>query len=446
MSDSLKHTIFTDTDCISEQTMFDYIDKKLSSKECHFVEKHLLHCELCSDALEGLELTKNRNKIAEINQKINERIVIPTDKKENRTIVFNYKVIMSIAATVLLLVGAVFFFNQVNKQSGTDNMAELKNILPPPPPPSSPPPSAPDDKAVSAPVTASSPALSNKNGGLEEKVESRLSGKVETKKESPGLSVAKPAQENNQTQQAVGSGVATNTVASAESTVQAEEMDAVVPAPKTSADTKDFEWRAENQKKGIDTDEKEKKEEKVTTLSYATSAPEASKAPVLMDISEKDDEGKAESSERATKLKKRDKANAPSEVTRRESAGAGSGNLAQGANAVSKKAAPQKVEAATEQEQAPQFPGGQEALQTFIHNNYNYTLINKQELQTSSKIIVQFMIDTQGNIKKPKIITGLNTEADKEALRVVGIMPKWKPATSDGKATSKQVTLPIPLQ
>ena len=66
MSDSLKHKIFIRTDCVSEQTMFDYIDKKLSAKESHSVEKHLLHCELCSDALEGLELTKTRTRIAAI--------------------------------------------------------------------------------------------------------------------------------------------------------------------------------------------------------------------------------------------------------------------------------------------------------------------------------------------------------------------------------------------
>ena len=110
MSDSAKHTIFTETDCISEQTMFDYIDKKLSAKECHIVEKHLLHCELCTDALEGLELVKDRGRIARINQAVQERIAAPVEEKKNKIIPFSYKVILSIAAALLLLIGSAYIF------------------------------------------------------------------------------------------------------------------------------------------------------------------------------------------------------------------------------------------------------------------------------------------------------------------------------------------------
>src|ERR1035437_2859758 len=111
MSEELKHKIYSATDCISEQTLFDYIDNKLNAKEQHLVEKHLLDCDLCSDALEGLELLKDRNQITTINQKINARVIfIP--KKENKITFFNFKTITSIAAAVALLIGGVFLFNQ----------------------------------------------------------------------------------------------------------------------------------------------------------------------------------------------------------------------------------------------------------------------------------------------------------------------------------------------
>jgi hypothetical protein len=445
MSDSLKHTIFTDTDCIDEQTMFDYIDKKLSAKECHVVEKHLLHCELCSDALEGLELTKNRNRIAKINQKINERIATPVDKKEKGIIAFNYKIILSVAATLLLLVGAVFFFNQVNKQNDTANMAELKEVsVPPAPPP--PPPSIPADKVISAPAVSNSPVVHEKDEEPQEQTKSQATGKIEAKKEMPGQPITKPALGNSQTQPDSRSGGVANDVTSAESTIQAEETSTITPSPKASEDASGYEWRADDQKKGKDIDDKEKettKEEKVTTSNYATSIPSSAKAPVLMDVSEDGDKNTADNKSRS-KSKKKDNANAVSVGARRESSGAGSANLAQGMDAVANNASPAKTEAAMEQ--TPQFPGGQEALKAFIHNNYNYSLINKQEQQTNKKIVVQFTIDAKGNIKNAKITTGLNTEADKEALRVVGIMPKWKPAMAEGKAVSKEVTLPFPLQ
>src|ERR1035437_6866664 len=119
MNDSLKHIIFTETDCISEQTMFDYIDKKLSAKENHSVEKHLLSCELCSDALDGLEVLKSRTRISSLNQNISERIAAPIVKKETKTISFYYKLAASIAAAIMLLIGGVFFFEQINKKNET---------------------------------------------------------------------------------------------------------------------------------------------------------------------------------------------------------------------------------------------------------------------------------------------------------------------------------------
>src|ERR1035437_7511790 len=135
MSEELKYKIYSPTDCISEQTMFDYINNKLNAKEQHLVEKHLLNCDLCSDALEGLELLKNRNRIATINQKINERLIsIP--KKGNKIIFFNFKTITSIAAAVALLIGGVFLFNQfTSKEMKESDVAELKKESPPPPPP-----------------------------------------------------------------------------------------------------------------------------------------------------------------------------------------------------------------------------------------------------------------------------------------------------------------------
>lgn len=43
------------------------------------------------------------------------------------------------------------------------------------------------------------------------------------------------------------------------------------------------------------------------------------------------------------------------------------------------------------------------------------------------RAIVQFIVDKEGNIVQPKVVRGVDPYLDKEALRVVGLMPKWKP-------------------
>ena len=139
MSSDLKHTIYNPTDCLSEKILFDYIDNKLNQKERHIVEKHLLDCEMCSDALEGLELVKDRNRITLIKEAINKRIS-ESAKKEAVVISFNYKIAFSVAATIALLIVGVFFFNKINlkEASMSGDLAQLKeNESSPPPPPSS---------------------------------------------------------------------------------------------------------------------------------------------------------------------------------------------------------------------------------------------------------------------------------------------------------------------
>ena len=81
MSKDLKHTIYNPTDCLSEKMLFDYIDNKLNQKERHIVEKHLLDCEMCSDALEGLEMVTDRNRITLIKEAINKQILESTKKE-----------------------------------------------------------------------------------------------------------------------------------------------------------------------------------------------------------------------------------------------------------------------------------------------------------------------------------------------------------------------------
>lgn len=93
-------------------------------------------------------------------------------------------------------------------------------------------------------------------------------------------------------------------------------------------------------------------------------------------------------------------------------------------------------------EQMPQFPGIDRALVAFIHDNLLYpdsAKINKIE----GTVTTRFIIDEQGNISSPQVIKGLSPDCDKEAIRILKIMPKWIPGHHNGKDVSVSFTLPI---
>ena len=63
--------------------------------------------------------------------------------------------------------------------------------------------------------------------------------------------------------------------------------------------------------------------------------------------------------------------------------------------------------------------------------------------KVEGRVIVQFVIDIDGNVHSPTILRGLTTECDAEVLRVVGLMPRWIPAQQDGVAVESNFVLPI---
>jgi TonB family protein len=90
----------------------------------------------------------------------------------------------------------------------------------------------------------------------------------------------------------------------------------------------------------------------------------------------------------------------------------------------------------------PEFPGGFTALQDFLVKNIRYPEQAKKDTITG-KVFVQFVIDEHGKVTGSKIIRGVAPVLDKEALRVINIMPDWTPGKQEGKAVKVAFTLPI---
>lgn len=81
----------------------------------------------------------------------------------------------------------------------------------------------------------------------------------------------------------------------------------------------------------------------------------------------------------------------------------------------------------------PEFPGGNTALMSFIQQNIQYP---DPDICITGKVIIQFIISTDGNITNAKIVRGVHPKFDKEALRVVKLMPKMEARYPKRKTSS----------
>ncbi|MHA7112209.1 energy transducer TonB [Sunxiuqinia elliptica] len=93
-------------------------------------------------------------------------------------------------------------------------------------------------------------------------------------------------------------------------------------------------------------------------------------------------------------------------------------------------------------EDMPEFPGGELALRKFIANAIKYPVI-AQENGIQGKVYVNFVVDKDGSVQNARIARGVDASLDKEALRVVNNLPKWKPGKQRGKPVRVSYTVPI---
>jgi periplasmic protein TonB len=93
-------------------------------------------------------------------------------------------------------------------------------------------------------------------------------------------------------------------------------------------------------------------------------------------------------------------------------------------------------------EDMPEFPGGELALRQYIANAIKYPVI-AQENGIQGRVYVTFVVNTDGSVSDARIARGVDPSLDKEALRVVNQLPKWKPGMQRGKPVRVSYTVPI---
>ena len=94
-------------------------------------------------------------------------------------------------------------------------------------------------------------------------------------------------------------------------------------------------------------------------------------------------------------------------------------------------------------ESMPEFPGGQQALFKYLSENVKYPVI-AQENGIQGRVICQFVVNRDGSIVDVEVVrSGGDPSLDKEAIRVIKSMPKWKPGKQRGKAVRVKYTVPV---
>ncbi|MCK9481520.1 MAG: energy transducer TonB [Bacteroidia bacterium] len=94
----------------------------------------------------------------------------------------------------------------------------------------------------------------------------------------------------------------------------------------------------------------------------------------------------------------------------------------------------------------PEYPGGQKAMIAFIEKNFRYPE-EARRFDVEGRVLISFLVDEQGNITEVRPLLPANRQLgyglEDECVRIVRMMPKWKPGFQRNKAVRVRYTLPI---
>lgn len=93
-------------------------------------------------------------------------------------------------------------------------------------------------------------------------------------------------------------------------------------------------------------------------------------------------------------------------------------------------------------EAMPMYPGGDGELLNFIKNNTKYPVEAAAE-QTEGRVIVRFIVTTEGKTEGISVLKGIGPLFDAEAVRVVSLLKDWQPGMQNGKAVNTWYMVPV---
>ena len=93
-------------------------------------------------------------------------------------------------------------------------------------------------------------------------------------------------------------------------------------------------------------------------------------------------------------------------------------------------------------EEAPEYPGGYQALLDLLRKNVKYPAICRDN-GIQGRVVVSFVVDKDGSVVEPEVVSSVHPALDAEALRVISLMPKWKPGSQRGETVRVKFSVPV---
>ncbi|MGZ3834741.1 MAG: energy transducer TonB [Mucilaginibacter sp.] len=90
----------------------------------------------------------------------------------------------------------------------------------------------------------------------------------------------------------------------------------------------------------------------------------------------------------------------------------------------------------------PSFPGGLGKFYEYLQANIVYP-VESSNKNIQGKVFVTFVVEKDGSLTDVKILRGVSSDIDAEAIKVVNNSPKWKPSSNSGTPVRAQYSLPI---
>lgn len=93
-------------------------------------------------------------------------------------------------------------------------------------------------------------------------------------------------------------------------------------------------------------------------------------------------------------------------------------------------------------ERLPEFPGGMTEFMKWLTKNLKYPESARRQNQQGT-VVISFIVNTDGSTSEIRVVRPRHPDLDREAVRVVRMMPKWKPGEDHGKVCRTMISIPI---
>jgi len=417
-SEKSTYQLFTPSGCLTLDAMQRYQSKSLSDTELKLAEDHIGECELCLDAIEGIDLLTDKDKlesiVSEINTKLRVELETTNAPKNNKHHIISNKIVyFSAAASVIILVGLFFYLQFFMNNPEQSDMAiqtfQIEEI---------PLPTDENDIIIEAYLEISediNKKAKNKKEAVDEAKKQEKAKASEKGSKSIKENHYQPELEKVRTADSGTEAFYANEANS--KNILAEPM---VSESVDIASAQPLEYYIA----GITISEK-------AIESYSTQvAGEENEGVELNEISMQSVK-MAKSGKGSSKRKSQIKEESPKD------------NMLQDDNSEKavRKLSNENHFFNTVLEK-PEFPGGEAGLVNYLQQNLTYPE-EARKYRIQGSVLISFMVEENGEVTSVKVLNGIGGGCDEEAKRVIREMPAWSPAVKNGKSERALFKMPI---